>query len=60
MSKALEEKKEQIAHRMLKDEQTGIKEYGRAIKKTKGKDRKTYKEILPDEKRHARKLKDLE
>jgi len=41
------------------DESKGIKEYKQDIKKSKGKERETYKEILPDEKKHLKLLKQL-
>ena len=41
------------------DEIKGIKEYKQDIKKSKGKERETYKEILPDEKKHLKLLKQL-
>jgi hypothetical protein len=57
----LKEKKSKLARKMHfeKDEKEGIKEYGRAIKKSHGKERGTYKEILPEEKEHLNKLRKI-
>lgn len=44
---------------MKKDEAKGIKEYQQDIKKSKGKERETYKKILPDEKKHLKELKEI-
>lgn len=43
----------------VEDEQKGIKEYAHAIKKSKGREQKAYKEILPQEKQHLNKLKKI-
>lgn len=42
-----------------KDERKGIKEYSKALEKAKGKEKKTYKKILPDEKKHLKLLKNI-
>ncbi len=42
-----------------KDERKGIKEYKSAIRKSKGRERRVYKEILPQEKRHLNKLEKI-
>ena len=41
----------------MKDEKEGIKEYQKAIKSSKGQEKKTYKSILPDEKKHLGMIK---
>jgi len=42
-----------------KDESEGIKDYEKAIKKTKGREKQVYKKILPQEKHHLRELKKI-
>ena len=42
-----------------KDESKGIKEYKGAIKKSKGREKETYKKILSDEKKHLKALKKI-
>ena len=42
-----------------KDEKKGIKDYEMAVKKTKGRERRVYKEILPQERTHLKKLKTI-
>jgi rubrerythrin len=44
---------------MKKDEEKGIKEYKQDIKKSKGKEKDTYKKILPDEIKHLKELKQI-
>ena len=51
-SKALKKKFE-------KDEREGIHQYETAIKRTKGRERKTYRQILPQEKQHLRKIEKI-
>ena len=41
------------------DEEKGIKDYKRAIEKAKGRERKVYKEILPQERKHLKKIKKI-
>ena len=48
--------KSQALQAMKKDEKKGIKEYELDIKRSKGKERETYKKILPDEKKHYKLL----
>ena len=52
-AKALEHRK----HTFLKDERKGIKEYKESINKSKGREKSTYKQILPDEQKHLKELK---
>lgn len=42
-----------------KDERAGIKEYKKAIKRSTGKEKKTYQSILPQEKSHLRRIKKI-
>ena len=42
-----------------KDEKEGIKGYKQAIKKSTGKEKSTYKSILPEEKKHLAKIKKI-
>lgn len=44
---------------MIKDESQGIKEYSEAVRESRGRAKKTYKQILPDEKKHLKELKKL-
>ena len=41
------------------DEEKGIKEYKGAIRKSEGKEKRTYKRILPQEKHHLALLKKM-
>lgn len=41
------------------DEKKAVKDYARAIKESSGKERATYKHILPDEKEHLSELRKL-
>ena len=52
-SKALRKK------RFEKDEKEGIHEYKKAINESKGRERRTYKSILPEEKEHLSKIKKI-
>jgi len=42
-----------------KDERDGIVNYKKAIVKSKGKEKKTYEKILPQEEHHLREIKDI-
>lgn len=42
-----------------KDETKGIKEYRSAIKSSSGREKKTYKKILPQEEHHLKELKQV-
>ena len=42
-----------------KDEKEGIEHYKKAIKVAKGKERDTYKKILPQEKKHLQDIKKI-
>jgi len=42
-----------------KDEKEGISSYKKAIKRSKGEEKETYQEILPDEKKHLKELKEI-
>ncbi len=57
----MEDKKRKIARKMafVKDERKGIEEYKEAIPKSKGQEKRTYKEILPEEREHLSKLKKI-
>lgn len=59
--KSCKEKKGKIARKMAfeKDEVKGINEYKKAIHESKGKEKATYKKILPQEKKHLKKLKKI-
>jgi len=46
-------------HSFLKDEAKGITEYEKALQKAKGREKSTYKHILPDEKRHLKEIKKI-
>jgi len=54
-------KKQKMARKMAfqKDEAKGIKEYEEAERKAKGKEKETYKEILPDERKHLKKINNI-
>jgi rubrerythrin len=41
----------------IKDEKKGIHEYKKAISKSVGEEKRTYKKILPDEEKHLSMLK---
>ena len=43
----------------IKDESEGITAYEQALKKVKGVEKKVYKKILPDEKKHLQELKQI-
>lgn len=51
--------KSKALERFKKDEKEGIKSYKKAIKRSKGEEKETYKEILPDEKKHLEELKEI-
>ena len=42
-----------------KDEAEGIRDYRQAIKKSKGKERETYKKILPQERKHLKEVEGI-
>lgn len=42
-----------------KDEKEGISSYKKAIKRSKGEEKETYKKILPDERKHLEELKEI-
>ena len=48
-----------MVKRFKKDEKKGIKEYQEAEQKSKGREKATYKKILPDEKKHLKELKKI-
>ena len=50
--------KEKMARKMTfkKDEEKGIEEYKGAIKKSEGKEKNIYKEILQEEEKHLNKI----
>lgn len=43
----------------IKDESEGITAYEKALKKVKGKEKQTYKRILPQEKHHLQEIKKI-
>ena len=43
----------------IKDESEGITAYEKALKKVKGREKETYKKILPDEKKHLKEIKKI-
>jgi len=45
--------------RFKKDEKMGIHEYTKEIQRSRGKEKKTYSKILPDEKKHYKLLKEI-
>jgi len=53
--------KQEMARKMSfkKDESKGIEEYEKAIKESKGKEKKTYKKILPQEENHLQEINQL-
>ena len=42
-----------------KDESAGIKEYKRAIRQSKGRERQIYERILPQEEHHLKEIKEI-
>jgi len=56
--KALSNKRSRVKS-FKKDEEKGIKEYEKAINKSKGKEKETYKEILPQEEKHLQKIRKI-
>ena len=51
--------KTKALNKLVKDEKEGVSKYSKAIKKAKGEEKETYKEILPDEKKHLHELKEI-
>jgi rubrerythrin len=51
--------KTKALNKFLIDEKESVTKYTKAIKKTKGVEKETYKEILPDEKKHLHELKEI-
>jgi rubrerythrin len=43
----------------IKDEKEGISAYEKALNKAKGREKKVYKKILPQEKHHLQELKEI-
>lgn len=43
----------------IKDEKEGISAYEKALNKVKGREKETYKKILPDEKKHLKAIKKI-
>ena len=55
----MKQTKSKALESMKKDEKKGIKEYEKDIKVSKGREKETYKKILPDEKKHLKELKQI-
>ena len=43
----------------IKDEKEGINAYEKALNKVKGREKATYRKILPDERKHLKAIKQI-